>query len=241
MLIVGCDLTSTPKVCSFFSSAHTRKETADIWCVCKIASYKKHGEEEKSKQRKSFFAMLEITMANILCLTPKENNAKRVFKNISRRVSQKSTIKPNQRRELRNQRIRKPELDAIVISSMAKNDFLRAFFSLLMLFVGFDFEDTPNFCCFFSVAHTEKKQQTFSVPTKTSPTKNRRKGKTQAERSPIFAMFLLPNTSGIGLFSCQCLELLWLCFAVSVIDYLRTQFFLSTVCNRFSIASHKIV
>ena len=64
MLIVGCELTSTPNVCSFFSSAHTGKETADIWWVCKIASYKKHGEGEKSKQRKSFFAMLEITMAS---------------------------------------------------------------------------------------------------------------------------------------------------------------------------------
>ena len=162
-------------------------------------------------------------------------------KNYQEEFSTKSLITNNQRIELHKQRIRKPELDAIVISSMAKNDFLRAFFSLLMLFVGCDFADTPNFCCFFSGAHTEKKQQTFSMPTKTSPTKNRRKGKTQAERSPIFAMFVLPNTSGHGLFSCQCLELLWLCFAVSVNDNLSTQFILSTVCIRFSITSHKLV
>ena len=121
-------------------------------------------------------------------------------KNIKKSLAQKTTIKINQRRELHNQRIRKLELHANVISSMAKNDFLRAFFSLLMFFVEFDFADTPNFCCLVSGAHTEKKQQTFSVPTKTSPTKNRRKGKTQAERSPIFAMFVLPNTSGPGLF-----------------------------------------
>ena len=155
--------------------------------------------------------------------------------------STKTLIKTNQSRELHKQRIRKPELDAIVISSMAKNDFLRAFFSLFMLFVGCDSADIPHFCCFFSGAHTEKKQQTFSVPTKTSPTKNRRKGKTQAERSPIFAMFVLSNTSGHGLFSCQCLELLWLCFAVSVNDNLRMQFFQSTVCIRFSITSLKLV
>ena len=106
-----------------------------------------------------------------------------IQRNIKKSLAQKSLIKTNQRRELHKQRIRKPELDAIVISSMAKNDFLRAIFSLLMLFVGCDFADTPNFCCFFSGAHTEKKQQTFSVPTKTSPTKNKRNGKTQAERS----------------------------------------------------------
>ena len=123
-----------------------------------------------------------------------------IQKNIKKSLAQKSLIKTNQRRELHKQRIRKPELDAIVISSMAKNDFLRAIFSLLMLFVGCDFADTPNFCCFFSGAHTEKKQQTFSMPTKRSPTKNRRKEKTQPERSPIFAMFVLPNTSGHGLF-----------------------------------------
>ena len=114
-------------------------------------------------------------------------------KNIKKSSAQKSSIKTNQRRELHKQRIRKPELDALVISSMAKNDFLRAFFSLLMLFVGCDFADTPSFRCFFRWAH-RKKQQTFSGPTKTSPTKNTRKGKTQAERSPFFAMFVLPNT-----------------------------------------------
>ena len=72
------------------------------------------------------FFLLE---SNIKCLTLKEKSAKRVFKNISGRVAQKSTIKTNQRRELHNQRIRKPELDANVISSTAKNDFLCLLFS----------------------------------------------------------------------------------------------------------------
>ena len=80
--------------------------------------------------------------------------------------STKILIKNNQRRKLHKQRIRKPGLDDIVISSMAKNDFLRAFFSLLMLFVGCDFADTPNFCCFFSGAHTKKNNRHLVCPRK---------------------------------------------------------------------------
>ena len=104
-------------------------------------------------------------------------------KYIRKSLAQKSTIKTNQRRELRNQRIRKPELDAIVISSMAKNDFLRAFFSLLMLCVGCDFADTPYFCCFFSVCALEKKEQTFGVLFKSHPTISKRKERNACRRS----------------------------------------------------------
>ena len=86
-----------------------------------------------------------------------------IQKIIKKSLAQKSLIKNSQRRELHKQRIRKPELDAIVISSMAKNDFLHAFFSLLMLFVGCNFADTPNFCCFFSGARTEKKNNRHLV------------------------------------------------------------------------------
>ena len=93
--------------------------------------------------------------------------------------STKNLLKYNQRRELHKQRIRKPELDATVISSMAKNDFLRAFFSLLMLFVGCDFADTPNFCCFFSGAHTKKNNRHLVCPQKRvhRKTGGREKGK----------------------------------------------------------------
>ena len=162
-------------------------------------------------------------------------------KNYQEEFSTKKFNKNNQRRELHKQRIRKPELDAIVISSMAKKRLSACVFLPPHAFRRMRFCGHTKFLLFLFLCAHRKKQQTFSVPTKRSPTKNRRKGKTQAERSPIFAMFVLPNTSGHGLFSCQCLELLWLRFAVSIIDNLRTQFFLSTVCIRFSITSHKLV
>ena len=47
-----------------FFGVRTGKETAEIWCVRKIASYEKHEEGEKRMQRESFFATVELTKAS---------------------------------------------------------------------------------------------------------------------------------------------------------------------------------
>ena len=106
--------------------------------------------------------------------------------------SKKSLIKNNQRRELHKKRIRKPELDAIVISSMAKNDFLRAFFSLLMLFVGCDFADTPNFRCFFRLAHRKKTTDIYWAHKNKSNEKHE-EGKNASRKKPIFCNVCAPE------------------------------------------------
>ena len=103
-----------------------------------------------------------------------------IQKNIKKSLAQKSLIKSNQRRELHKQRIRKPELDAIVISSMAKKRLSACVFLPPHAFRRMRFCGHTKFLLFlFRCAHRKKNNRHLVCPQKRVQRKTggREKGK----------------------------------------------------------------